>query len=223
MDYEELLNKINKEFPEETGDLIEGLELVAEAIDNIYISTEEKINNTFYNKQFQKISQYTDIAEEMGKVQDKIYSLILTLNMTESQEEIGTDVEQIKIPFYGKYIEGHKTEHTLYENLTFKKPFGFKFNDQHIIRINTWTELLVRVSEYLIAKDEQKFLEFENNPSMNGRKKHFSYKSNSLRSPKKVSDKIYIETNQSGNATRDIIIKMLKAYDIDIKELKIYF
>jgi hypothetical protein len=44
-----------------------------------------------------------------------------------------------------------------------------------------------------------------------------------MRKPRKVADKIYVEINQSGNAIRNLIMKLLKEYNFSIGEFKVYF
>jgi uncharacterized protein YeeX (DUF496 family) len=38
-----------------------------------------------------------------------------------------------------------------------------------------------------------------------------------------ISGSIYVETNMSSNSIRNIIIKMLKEYNIKISDFKLYF
>ena len=60
------------------------------------------------------------------------------------------------------------------------------------MEVRTWKEMLL-TCELLIAVDEEKFLKFENDPVMNGKKrKYFSKNKGDLRKPKLVGDKIYI-------------------------------
>lgn len=116
------------------------------------------------------------------------------------------DEYEKKIPNYDKYIIDKNIEYTLYDNFTHKRPYAFKLLDSPLIYAETWKEMLVKVCEYLIKFDEEKFIEFENLKHMNGkRKKYFSIKSKDIRSPKRVADKIYVETNQSANSIRNLL------------------
>lgn len=59
---------------------------------------------------------------------------------------------------------------------------------------------------------------------MNGKKiQYFSVNPENMRKPKIVNNKIYVEMNQSGNAIRNLIIKLLKEYNFKINEYKVYF
>ena len=84
-------------------------------------------------------------------------------------------------------------EHTLYENFTHKRPFAFRINHNQTIEVKTWQEMFIKTCELLIAVDADKFLSFENNASMNGKKrKYFSTNDREMRKPKLVSDQIFV-------------------------------
>ena len=38
-----------------------------------------------------------------------------------------------------------------------------------------------------------------------------------------ISGSIYVETNMSSNSIRNIIVKMLREYDIKVNDFKLYF
>lgn len=52
--------------------------------------------------------------------------------------------------------------------------------------------------------------------------KYFSISLRSMRSPKRIANKLYIETNLSANSVRNLLVKILKEYDFRITDLKIY-
>ena len=105
----------------------------------------------------------------------------------------------------------NEVEHTLYENFTHIRPYGFKINSSELVEVKTWQDMMLKTCEMFLSIDAEKFLRFENNKTMNGKKnKYFSTKKDGLRKPEKVADKIYIETNMSGNSIRNLIVKILK-------------
>ena len=90
--------------------------------------------------------------------------------------------------------------------------------------MKTWKDELVKICGALLVLDERKFSNFENAKDMKGKKtKFFSVVSNGMGNPKKIGDKIYVETNQSANSIRNLIIKLLKAYSLKINEYKMFF
>ena len=65
---------------------------------------------------------------------------------------------------------------------------------------------------------------FENSKNMNGKKnKYFSMNPDDMRKPVMVAGKVYVETNMSGNAIRNLILKMLKEYGFKASDYKVYF
>lgn len=131
--------------------------------------------------------------------------------------------EEKEIPDYNQYTVDKNIEYSLYENFTHKRPYAFKLIDDRLIRVKTWQEMLIKVCENLIEVDEEKIIRFEELEHMNGKKKkYFSSKSKGMRNPKRVANKIYVETNQSANSIRNLLIKILKEYGLKTGDLKIY-
>jgi hypothetical protein len=226
MDFQDLVKKIKEEFPDKAIDIIESLELLRVVINDTVEAVGNKINSYFSNKQYDKIPYYSSMAQDIGVCEKKIEEIISTIDVDEFSVEEETDEEaEVKtIPNYSEYTVDHNTEHTLYENFTYKRPFGYKLNDQNIVEVKTWQDMLINTCEYLIEIDEKKFMDFENKKTMNGKKnKYFSTNTDDMRKPRKVAGKIYVEINQSGNAIRNLIIKMLKEYNFSIDEFKVYF
>ncbi|MBA5851210.1 hypothetical protein H2684_07790 [Clostridium sp. cel8] len=140
------------------------------------------------------------------------------------KEEDNENLENKIIPNYDEYTVDNRVEHSLYENFTHIRLFGFKINNNRLIEGRTWQEILIKTSEFLFNKDSKKFISFENNKNMNGKKnKYFSSKPEGIRKPELVANSIYIETNMSGNSVRNLIIKMLKQYGIKVSDYKVYF
>lgn len=65
MDYQELVNNIKNEFPDKAIDIIEGLELLRMLIDDTVETIGEKVNESFVEKQYDKLPYYSKLAEEM--------------------------------------------------------------------------------------------------------------------------------------------------------------
>ncbi|WP_260441043.1 hypothetical protein [Parageobacillus thermoglucosidasius] len=82
---------------------------------------------------------------------------------------------------------------------------------------------MIKTCEILMEMDEEKFLSFENLETMNGKKrKYFSTDPNGMREPMDIKGKIYVETLMSSNGFRNLVIKLLKEYNLKISDYKIY-
>lgn len=224
MDYKELLSNIKNTFPEKAIDLIEGLELLRMIIDDTVETIGEKVNESFSEKQYDKLPYYSNLAKEMEVYEKKIKEVIDILDIEDLElGEKKEDNYEKEIPDYDKYTVDKNVEYSLYENFTHKRPYAFKLLDDQLISVKTWQEMLIKVCEILIEVDEEKIMRFEDLKHMNGKKKkYFSIKSNEIRKPKRVADKIYVETNLSANSIRNLLIKILKEYGLKTSDLKIY-
>lgn len=225
MDYQELANIIKKEFPEKAIDIVDSLELLRFVINDTIESIGDEMNENYSQKQYEKASAYPEIASEIAKYEVKIGELSNIFEIDDLSIVVAEDDDEDKksIPNYNDFIIDNSVIYTLYETFTHKRPFGFKIKDNKIIEANTWQEVLLKTCEVLIEIDPEKFMDFENKESMNGKKnKYFSINSKNVPRPKKVGNGIYVNTNQSANSIRNLIIKMLKEYKFKITDFKVF-
>lgn len=225
MDYKELLNDIKIKFPDKAIDMVEALELLRMVINDTNEIIDGKLKRFISDKQYGEMTTYSDMANKLTLYEKKIEDIISFIDLEENEPIMDEDEEDEKrtIPDYAEYVVDQNIEHSLYENFTHKRPYGFRINSQQLIETSTWKEMLGKLSELLITIDEEKFMGFENRKNMNGKKrKYFSVNPDVLRKPRVVANKIYIETNQSSNSIRNLIIKLLKEYDFSINQFKVY-
>jgi len=118
-----------------------------------------------------------------------------------------------------------KTEpHTLDENFTYKRPYGFILGDTAFKGIKTWRKLLVLVLDELNEKDsnrfaklpqEEKFISNRGNPL-------FSKEKHNLREGKRLKSGVYVEVNLSANDIRKNIKSLLEHFQLSSADMKIY-
>ncbi|MTI81254.1 MAG: hypothetical protein FH758_10285 [Firmicutes bacterium] len=228
MDIKDFLLKLKEDFPEKAVDVSESLELLKEILNDTIETIGKNMSKAVSARDFEKTTIYSELAQRASKYESDIDEMInvldieeLDINLQENEDE---EIDKKVIPNYSDYLVDNNVEHTLYENFTHKRPFGFKINDKNLIEVKSWQEMLVKTCELLIAIDEDKFMSFKQKKSMNGKKnKYFSTNPEDLRKGRLVSDKIYVEINQSGNSIRNLITKMLKEYGFKISDYKVYF
>lgn len=226
MELEEILNMIKEEFPDKSIDISESLGLLMDTIDDVMNKINDKIGQSYLDRNFKTAEKYMNFGKNINFYENKIDEII-NFTRIEENEIIEENTEETIIrtlPNYEDYTVDNKVEHTLYENFTHIRPFGFKINNSELVEVKTWQEMLLKTCEMFFSIDPEKFLSFERNKTMNGKKnKYFSTKEDGLRRPEKVVDKIYIETNMSGNSIRNLIVKILKEYEIKVNNFKVYF
>lgn len=222
MENKEALTIIREYFPKDAIDISESLELLLETLDNTINSIKNKNENAFSNREFENINKFTELAKKINYFERNIEDIMNHLEIDSNEDNTNINEENLKID-YSKYTVETDVEHSLYEDFTHKRPFGFRINKNQIIEVNTWQEMLLKTCELLMAIDEEKFLGFEFDVSMNGKtRKYFSRNSDLIKFPKSVGGKIFVETNLNSNGVRNLIIKLLKKYEFKINEYKIY-
>ncbi len=217
---------LKENLPDKAIDISESLELLKETINDTMEVIAAKVNEAILVRDLEKMKQYSGLVEQGHDYEVKIEEIIKILDVEELdvKEEVNENVDNKVIPNYDEYTVDNNVEHSLYENFTHIRPFGFKINNSRLIQGTTWQEVLIKTSEILFNKDRTKFFSFESNKNMNGKKnKYFCCKTEGIRKPELVANSIYIETNMSGNAIRNLIIKMLKQYGIKLSDYKVYF
>lgn len=226
MDLEEILNAIKEDFPDKSIDISESLGLLMDTIDDVMNRINDKIRQAYTNRDFSTVEKYAGLGKAINYYETKIDEII-NFTRIEENEIIEEDKEESNVrilPNYDEYIVDNNVEHSLYENFTHIRPFAFRINNSELVEARTWQDVLVKTCEMLISIDEEKFLAFKESKNMNGKKnKYFSIKPEGIRKPELVGNKLYVETNMSGNAIRNLIIKILKEFDIKISDYKVYF
>ena len=212
-----LINSIKRDFPEDAlyfSDLLSQINDEVALIIDRYSSNEDKIL----------------FVEELNEIESKINNIILELDISYGQISMGNLVDENisseeKInPNYKNYKVDSTIEHSLLEDLTHIRPYGFKFVNGEVVGARTWKDVFVRTCEILLKIDEKKFMSFENATRMNGETRdYFSKDSSNIILPVKILDKIFVTTSMSANGFSELIVLMLKEYDYNVDEYKLYF
>lgn len=222
----ELLSDVRNLFPNKAIDLYESIELIQNVLNDTIKEISDKTSVKVLERNFDEVTKLAEVAKSLNVYENRINELLsaLEVDVTTDYEPANDSDDRKILPNYNDYIVDSNVEHTLYENFTHIRPFGFKINENQLVEAATWQEMLIKTCELLIAVDKDKFLSFENNQSMNGKKnKYFSQNESILRKPGGISDQIYIELNQSSNSIRNLIMKLLKEYDYKVADYKVYY
>lgn len=220
------LEELKNNFPDKAIDISESLELIKETINDTIETVGNKINESIVNRDFETVRHFSELAEEGHKYEIRIDEIIKQLEVEQEliQPQIAENEDTKIIPNYSDYLVDNKVEHSLYENFTHIRPYGFKMQNEEIIEVKTWQELLIKTCQICMDKDLNKFINFQNDKKMNGKKnKYFSVKESDMRKPEFLGNGMYVETNMSGNGIRNLILKMIKEYGMKINDYKVYF
>lgn len=224
LNIEQVVQTIKLEFPDKAIDLSESVELLKETINDIMNAINLKSSEAFERRDFSARRNYDEIALVIHEYEQKMDQFISLLDVDDDiiENEIYEETETRKN--YAAFKVDSEVVHTLYENFAHVRPFAFQLGDNKKIQVKTWKEVLLGTCELLYTINEDKFIKFESNPQMNGKKnKYIAKDSQILKKPYLLHGIIYIETNMGGNSIRNLILKMLKAYDLKPADYKVYF
>jgi len=223
MDLMEVIKIIKEFFPEKAVELSVTLELLRDTMEDTRQDINKLLGNFSnqgqYEAMFPHIQLATAILEYMARVQELQAAL-------EPEEQIpvkSNEEDETGLPDYQAYAVDSQVVHNLHEDFTYTRPAAFEFKGNRV-EVRTWQQMLIKTCEMLMALDQERFVNFENDPSMQGRKtKLFSTNPANIRNPHKLQDsELYVETNLSANAMRNLIIKMLQKYNLKPSEFKVF-
>lgn len=114
--------------------------------------------------------------------------------------------------------------HSLDENFTYKRPFGFILENAAYKGIKTWKNLYLHVLKILREKDPEKFsyLPKEERFISNHGNPLFSREKSKLRIEEEVAPEFYAEINLSANNIRDNIKALLDYFQIEPDNMQIF-
>ncbi len=220
MELRDIIAAIKHDFPGRAEDLSESLELLNETISRTMNEVNDHINEAFLNRDFETREAYNKIAMAIYKYEQLLEGVADELDIEEPENGHTTEMEVDE----EAYFTDPNVEHTLYEDFTHKRPAGFRIGGSGPLEVKTWMEMLRKTIEQLIKQDEEKFREVMRMDKMKGRKrKYLSSNSAGLADPLQVHEGLFVESNLSSNSIRNLIIKLLREYNVDINEVKVYF
>ena len=118
--------------------------------------------------------------------------------------------------------EDKKDYLTVNDDFTYTKPKGFRFIEGVYKEANSFKDLYIEILNELYDKDPALFQSIENKSRFNGVKKpYFAKEKSKLHKPVKIGQ-IYAETHFNTNQIRNMLIRLLKLFDLEENELKIY-
>lgn len=165
----------------------------------------------------EKIAQFDVLASELSEL---IQGYTKVTVEPESADHVKTDAETDRI-----MKELNKEEpHTLQEDFSYKRPYGFVLRRWALKDVVTWKRLYLELAVLLKDTDQKRFATLPNNPKFvtSQNNPFFSTNPDELRSANLVADGIYAETNLSANRIKECMRRLLIEFGIDPSEMRIY-
>lgn len=116
------------------------------------------------------------------------------------------------------------TAHTLDENFTWKRPYGFTLRSLEVTDVATWRELYGALCGALAELDSETFRALPENDQFLSSHGHrdFSRTRKGLREAMAVGDGIYAEVHYSANSIRDNIKELLPLFGFQPADMHVY-
>lgn len=158
-----LLSTIKNDFPDKAIDISDSLQLLKEMINSTMEDINNKMNKAFADRDFDTMGKYSDLAKQAYDYENKLEEIIDFLDIDYDEIETVNEMDNTdkamekSVPNYEEYRVDSNIEHSLNENFTHIRPYGFKFLSDEIIQVKTWKEMFVKTSGILIDIDEENF------------------------------------------------------------------
>lgn len=207
--------------------ILEDLEAVRENLlalsDDIWLSIDHNDDQAledgveFKRAYNSKVAAFDSVASELSELVQQ-YTQV---RLVETEQTSGADQNQ-----NDRIIAelDREVPHLLNEDFTFKRPFGFILDGHATSGVTTWQRLYELVCRHLIEQDEDRFRSLQDHPDFISSRGHHNVTSdpNSLRKAMKLADGLFVESNLSANSIRDVIARLLSAYDIPTESMKVF-
>ncbi len=185
--------------------------------EDIYINADPHVSEEV-KRTSEFLVAYNEKIEEFSRVATDVEALVR--RHTAPAEETTTETIQERTPRERRerivLAMDNRQPHSLDEDFTYKRPYGFSLGDSVYREVNTWRNVLDRVCRNLSAADNRVFLKLPDNPlliSIQG-KHYFSRNPSDHHIPMDVGSGIHVETVLSAKRVSVVIIKLLEAFGI---------
>lgn len=210
-----------------TRAILEDLEAVRENLlglsDDIWDSIDRQ-DLVAFDEGVQFMRSYVEKMTAFDQVASDLSSLIqqyTSVRLEESEQTGGTDGDQ-----NDRIIAELDREepHLMNEDFTYKRPFGFILDGYAASGITTWQRLYELVCRHLVSRDESRFRSLHDHPEFISNRRHHTVTSdpNSLRKAMELANGLFVESNLSANSIRDVISRLLDAYEIPNENMKVF-
>jgi hypothetical protein len=114
--------------------------------------------------------------------------------------------------------------HSLDEDFTYRRPFGFVLLGRGYQNVRTWKRLYEQVCQQMAERDPDRFDELPEMERFHTQygNQYFARDPEVLRSPRMITDSVYAETHFSANGLSSRIEELLDAYGVPADDMTIY-
>ena len=129
------------------------------------------------------------------------------------------DLEKKENSYENKYESSYPIKNTT--SFKGKKPIAVKFGEERRIT-PTWKKVIEEIMEKVLEDEKMKKRVLDLRDKILGRKRsRLSYKSENMRSPLKLYDELYIETNYDAETLMNLLIQILEEISYNYNSIQI--
>jgi hypothetical protein len=209
-------------------DILTDLERVRENLlalsDDIWMSIDHNDSQAmregveFKGQYNEKLADFDRLAGELSKLVQQFTKV----QVEEEEEQDAADVPGDNQRIIRELDK--ETPHSLDEDFTYKRPFGFVLGEFARKDIVTWRRMYELTCRHLAQLKPEVFRGLPTNPSFVSRRGNPSFATDPgrLRAAMRVSDEIYAEINLSANSLRDNMRELLQAFGLPADAMRVY-
>lgn len=171
----------------------------------------------FMRSYVEKMTEFDRLAADLSGLIQKYTQVSL-----EASEETGEEDRERNERIIREL--SREEPHSLDEDFTYKRPHGFILTEQATSGVTTWQRLYELVCRQLCQRDPARFLSLIDNLEFISNRGHHSvtHDPNSLRKALEVGEGLFVECNLSANGIRDMIHRLLFAFQIEPGQLRLF-
>lgn len=210
-----------------TREILEDLEAVRENLralsDDIWLSIDHndpqalEAGVEFKRAYNAKAIAFDQLAGELSALVQQYTSVRL-----EAEERTGADDWEQNERLIAEL--NREEPHSLEEDFTYRRPHGFILDGQATNGITTWQRVYELVCRQLLARDATRFRALVDHPDFVSNRGHHTVTGDpaELRQALAVADQLFVESNLSANSIRDVMARLLAAYDIPLDRMRVF-
>lgn len=164
-----------------------------------------------------KASAFDVVATDLSVLVQQYTSVCL-----EEAEESGADDDLVNERIIADL--NREEPHPLDEDFTYKRPHGFILDGRGTTGITTWQRLYALALNQLYDRDSDRFSGLCEHPDFTTSRGNptFTRDAGKLRKALEVRNGVFAESNFSANSIRDVLKRVLPAFDIPIDQMQVF-
>ncbi|MGH2485651.1 MAG: hypothetical protein ACRDHE_06540, partial [Ktedonobacterales bacterium] len=169
------------------------------------------------------VVEYDEKVAEFSALANEISGIIQRREDIQPDEQIASSVDPGRNERIIRELNT-ETAHSLDEDFSYKRPYGFVLDGQAFTGTVNWRQLYHTLCRHLAQRDLALFATVPGDQHFVGARGKWAISRNPKHMivPLLIADGIYAEGNMSANAFRDTIVRLLDKFGIRSQSLRLY-